>query len=275
MTNKVDDILVPQCYRVQSIIQETPDVYSIVLSHSERSQTFFPGQFNMLHMFGMGEVAIAICGNSKDSQTITHTIRATGPVTSGMEHLKPGDEIGVRGPFGSYWPLNKKGCDVLLIAGGIGLPAFRSALHFLGEHSEEYQKITLLYGTKTVDEILYKKDMELWKKQGIEIEITVDQENSLWQGHVGVVTTLIAEHLRNPDNTLVMICGPEIMMKMALKELDAAKVDQNNIFVSMERNMQCATGFCGHCLFGPFFMCKDGPVLPYAKVKKYLEIKEA
>jgi NAD(P)H-flavin reductase len=269
-------MLVPKCYKIQSISQDAHDVFTIVLEkpQSEWGQTFLPGQFNMLYQFGFGEVAITISGKSSDSKTLVHTIRAVGSVTHSLQKMKPGDEIGLRGPFGTHWPLSEKGRDVLVIAGGVGMATLRPAMFALAENSSEYRKITLLYGSKTADDILYRKDMEEWKPMGIDVQVTLDHADDSWKGHVGVVTSLIKANLPNPENTLVLLCGPEIMMQVALQELTDAHVDEKNVYVSLERNMQCAVGFCGHCLYGPYFICKDGPVFAYPQVKKYLAIKE-
>lgn len=264
----MNDILVPTCCEVLSVTHDTHDVFTLALNHE---QTFFPGQFNMLYQFGFGEAAISLSGHPKERKAV-HTIRAVGSVTKSLQKLKPGDEIGVRGPFGTPWPLAKTGCDVLVIAGGIGFAPLRSALFDLAERRSAYKNITLLYGTRTVEDILYKEEMEAWKKQGIEVVVTLDFANESWRGHVGVVTRLIHHHLPNPENTLVLICGPEIMLKFALNEL--AQVDEQNIYLSMERNVQCAAGFCGHCLYGPYFLCKEGPVFSYAQVKNCLNVKE-
>jgi NAD(P)H-flavin reductase len=191
-----------------------------------------------------------------------------------MQNLKAGDEIGVRGPFGTGWPLLKKQCDVLVIAGGIGLAPLRPALIHLAAHKDQYQNIALLYGARNPNDIIYKKDLEKWQEQGIKIETTVDFADVSWQGGVGVVTSLIKKNIKAPENTLVFICGPEIMIKFAVHELLGSKVDEKNIFMSLERNMQCAVGFCGHCQYGPYFLCKDGPVFSYEQLQHWLMIKE-
>lgn len=267
---------VPDFYQVQSMTQETHDTFTFVLANKERDKEYFflPGQFNMLYQFGIGESAISISGNPKDKNNLVHTIRAVGSVTRSLQKLKPGDEVGVRGPFGTSWPLVKKGCDVLVIAGGVGLAALRSALFVLADSAQDYQKITLLYGARTADDLLYKKEMEEWKRKGLDIEVTLDYADVQWKGGVGVVTSLIRKHLPHPKNTLVFVCGPEVMIHFTIHELMGHEVDENNIYVSMERNMQCAVGFCGHCQYGPYFLCKDGPVFSYAKIKKFLPIKE-
>ncbi len=269
-------MLIPMIYQVKSITHEISDVFTLALTTKEdmSRMPFLPGQFNMLYHFGFGEVAISISGNPSSQDELTHTIRAVGSVTKRMQALKAGEEIGLRGPFGSCWPLLKKQCDVLVIAGGIGLAALRSALFNFAAHKDQYQNITLLYGARNPNDVIYKKDLENWQKQGIKIETTVDYADVSWQGQVGVVTKLIKKNIKKPENTLVLICGPEIMIKFAVQELLGAKVEEKHIFISLERHMQCAVGFCGRCQYGPYFLCKDGPVFSYEQLRHWLMIKE-
>jgi NAD(P)H-flavin reductase len=257
--------------RIKSITPENSDTFTLALA---KEQTFLPGQFNMLYLFGYGEVAISISGDPSQKGELLHTIRAVGSVTNAMQKLKIGDEIGVRGPFGSSWPLTKKGCDVLLIAGGLGLAPMRPLLFYLTANQNDYKKISLLYGARSPKELMYQKEFEMWKERGINVQVTVDHADLEWKGQVGVVTKLIGKHLTSPENTLALLCGPEIMLKFALHELMRTKIDEEAIFISMERNMQCAVGFCGHCQYGPYFICKDGPVFSYKQLKKWLTIKE-
>lgn len=269
-------MLIPTLFQVKAITHDTSDVFTLTLTATEegKKMAFLPGQFNMLYHFGYGEAAISISGDPSNQDALVHTIRAVGSVTQRMRELKPGDEIGVRGPFGSQWPLLIKDCDVLVIAGGIGLAPLRPALFDLAAHRSQYQDITLLYGTRSPEEIVYKKDLDRWQKQGIKVETTVDRADVSWKGQVGVVTALIKKNMKNPENTLVFICGPEVMIKFAVHELLGTKVDENHIFISLERNMQCAVGFCGRCQYGPYFLCKDGPVFSYAQLQHWLMIKE-
>lgn len=266
----------PHRYRIDSIEADTNDVFTLTLTNHDGGggMVFAPGQFNMLYQFGFGEVAISISGNPSKNDILVHTIRSVGSVTHRMQKLKPGEEIGVRGPFGNPWPLSKKNCDVLVVAGGIGLAPLRPALYYLADHRSDYRKITLLYGSRTPHDILFQKDIRQWKQQGMDIELTVDYADMEWNGQVGVVTPLIRKHMPDPKNTLVLICGPEIMIQFAINECLRANADENLIYISMERNMQCAVGFCGHCQYGPYFLCKDGPVFCYAQVKSLLTIKE-
>lgn len=264
----------PELYQVKSITHETADVFTLVLTPQATRHPFMPGQFNMLYHFGYGEIAISIADDPTGQGDLVHTIRAVGSVTRQMQKLKAGDEIGVRGPFGSYWPPETKARDVLVIAGGIGLAALRAALCHLAAHKGASQNITLLYGARTPADIIYKEDLERWHRQGIKVETTVDFAEVEWQGRVGVVTSLIRSNIPKPKNTLVLVCGPEVMIKFAVHELLGAEVEEKHIFISMERHMQCAVGFCGHCQYGPYFMCKDGPVFTYEQLKKWLMIKE-
>ena len=217
---------------------------------------------------------ISISGDPSNQDVLVHTIRAVGPLTKQMQELKPGEEIGVRGPFGVNWPLLKKQCDVLVIAGGIGLAPLRPALFALASQKDQYEKITILYGSRNPNDILYRTDLEQWEKQGIKIEMTVDYAEGDWKGQVGVVTPLIKRNIANPKNTLVFICGPEIMIKFAIHELLGSNVEEKNIFISLERHMQCAVGFCGRCQYGPYFLCKDGPIFSYEQLRHWFMIKE-
>lgn len=228
----------------------------------------------MLYLYGHGEIPISICGDPANRNEYVHTIRAVGSVTKVMQRLKKGDEIGVRGPFGSHWPLDKNNCDVLVIAGGIGLPPLRPAIAHFTANRDQYKKVTLLYGARTPLDIVYKDDLKKWESQGIDVRVSVDRADESWRGQVGVVTGMVHEHLSSPENTLAYICGPEIMIKFALHELMRVKIGKRDIYVSMERNMQCAVGFCGHCQFGPYFLCKDGPVFSYEQIEMWLTIKE-
>lgn len=268
-------MLIPKMYQISSVKHETSDVFTFRLSNSKQSPfSFLPGQFNMLYLFGYGEVPISISGDPSNTHELVHTIRAVGSVTQMMQKLKEGDEIGVRGPFGSHWPLLERDCHILIVAGGIGLAPLRPVLFHLAAYRKQYKQVTLLYGARTPRDILYQQEMKEWLELGIEIKISVDRSDSIWKGQVGVVTTLIDKHLTSPQNTYVFLCGPEIMMHFAIHELMRKNMNPQHIYLSMERNMQCALGFCGHCQYGPYFLCKDGPVFSYAQLKDYLAIKE-
>lgn len=267
--------MLPKRYRVRSLSQDTHDTFTLVLDPLEEPiAPFLPGQFNMLYLFGFGEIPISMSGSFSQNNELVHTIRAVGSVTEGMQKLQPGDEVGVRGPFGSAWPFSGWTGNILVLAGGLGLAPLRPVLLDLAKGMGDEKCVTLLYGARTPSDLLYVQELEEWKKKGIRVGISVDRPDGTWRGNVGVVTVLIQKNVPDPQNTRVLLCGPEIMMKFALVELMRIGVPESEIFLSMERNMKCATGFCGHCQYGPYFLCKDGPVFPFTKVKEWLPIKE-
>ncbi len=273
------DPMTPEAVKVKKIFWETEDVFTIELvydSDEKREFRFKPGQFNMLYAFGVGESAISISSDSSKKNSLLHTIHKVGYVTNVLSKLKKGDIIGLRGPFGSSWPLeDAKGKDICIIVGGIGLAPLRPSIYHILKHRKQYGKFVLLYGARTPRDILYPVELESWrKKYDIQIEVTVDRADSTWRGHVGVVTTLLNYVELNPDKTRAMVCGPEIMMKYAVDELVKNGMAEKEIFVSLERNMKCALGFCGHCQYGPSFVCKDGPVFSFSNVTDIFEIKE-
>jgi NAD(P)H-flavin reductase len=229
----------------------------------------------MLYVFGTGEVPISISGDPVNQDSLAHTVRAVGPVTQVITHLQRGDVLGVRGPFGSSWPVEAaQGCDVVMVAGGLGLAPLRPALYHVLAHREKFGEVVLLYGARSPGDVLYSRQLDRLRRQGAEIMVTVDRVAGAWPGEVGVVTRLIPRATFDPLNTVAMICGPEIMMRFTIAELEKLGVSQENIFISMERNMKCAVGFCGHCQFGPTFVCKDGPVFSCSQVKRFFWTKE-
>ncbi len=264
------DPMVPQPFEIQRVIKESYDTFTLELG----GEPFFfePGQFNMLYVYGVGEIPISISSNPRAPESLMHTTRVVGTVTRAMRKLKKGGHIGVRGPFGTGWPVEAaRGYDVVFIAGGIGLAPLRPALYHVIARREEYGKVVLLYGTRSPEDILYRKELEGWRARfDLDVFVTVDYADPGWRGNVGVVTKLIPKAPFDPQHTMVMMCGPEIMMRFAAPEVLRRGVEAENIYVSMERNMKCAIGFCGHCQFGPHFICKDGPVFAYAAVEKML-----
>jgi len=258
------DPMVPELFRIERLKRETEDTFTLDLVPQEESMkiSFLPGQFNMLYVFGVGEVPISISGDPYETSRLEHTTRRVGVVTKAMGRLKPGDSIGIRGPYGSHWPVTEEdGRDFVVIAGGIGLAPLRPVLYHLMAQREKYKKVVLLYGARTPEEILYKRQLERWRgKFDLEVQVTVDRGASGWRGNVGVVTPLVARAPFNPSNTVALVCGPEIMMRFAVMELQKRGVPPERTYISMERNMKCALGYCGHCQWGPTFVCKDGPV---------------
>ncbi|MCF6148763.1 MAG: Ni/Fe hydrogenase subunit gamma [Candidatus Kuenenia sp.] len=261
---------IPTQYRIQKVLGETYDTFTVELVPLQDNDgfSFLPGQFNMLYVFGVGEAPISLCSDPAIETSIKHTIRAVGTVTSAIQRLGRGGVVGVRGPFGTHWPLDDaKGNDVVIVAGGIGLAPLRPALYQIFAHREKYGRIALLFGARTPHDILYKHELERWRGRfDVEIKVTVDSAINGWRGNVGVVTTLIPGAQFDPLNTIAMICGPEVMMRFTIKELQNRGVKTENIYISMERNMKCGVGFCGHCQFGPTFVCKDGPIFRFDRI---------
>jgi NAD(P)H-flavin reductase len=275
------DPLVPRLYTVvwtQPEIPETMSMGLLPVAGTERAEVpaFAAGQFHMIYVFGIGEIPISISSDpSAVNEPIIHTTRAAGAVSSAVCGLQKGDVVGVRGPFGSAWPLQQaEGRDVALVAGGIGLAPVRPAIYQLIRHRRRYGKIELLYGARTPDMLLYQNEIAAWQSAGIDVAITVDQAAPSWKGRVGVVTRLLPQTRYDPHTVIAMVCGPEIMMRFAALGLEQQGISADSIFVSMERNMQCAVGFCGHCQYSSYFVCKDGPVFAYPRVQQLLQEQE-
>lgn len=270
MTNASPEPMIPVPFLIRRTSEETRDTRTFELESTNGADrfAFYAGQFNMIYVFGVGEVPVSISGNPAKPQTLFHTARSVGNVTKAMLKLKRGDVLGVRGPFGSRWPVDEAaGNDVVIVAGGIGLAPLRPALYSFIEYREKYGRITLLYGARTPYDLLYKKELEQWRRRfNLEIKVTVDSAAGDWCGNVGVVTTLIPKAQFDPAHTLAMICGPEVMMRFTIKELQNCGIANENIYISMERNMKCGIGLCGHCQCGYAFVCKDGPVFRYDRV---------
>jgi len=270
--------LFPNPFRIQRVKKETHDTFTIELEPMDGIDgfSFAAGQFNMLYVFGVGEVPISISGDPTKQKKLIHTTRAVGAVTQAIYKLRRGEVLGVRGPFGSHWPLEEAmGNDVVIVAGGIGLAPLRPALYQLISQREKYGKIVLLYGARTPQDLLYTHELEQWRGRfDVEVNVTVDSAMGSWRGNVGVVTSLIPRAQFDPLHTVAMICGPELMMRFTIMELQKCGVKTENIFISMERNMKCGIGLCGHCQFGPTFVCKDGPVFCYDRIKNIFGKRE-
>ncbi|MGD2126866.1 MAG: FAD/NAD(P)-binding protein [Desulfobacteraceae bacterium] len=272
------DPLVTVPYVIQRYKKETHDTFTFELVSSEGKGgfSFKAGQFNMLYMYGVGEVPISISGDPHDESKIVHTIRAYGAVTSRMMTLKKAEMVGVRGPFGNHWPVeNSVGHDIVLVAGGIGIAPLRPVLHHILFNREKYGKVIFLYGERTPADLTYRRQIEQWRGRfDLDIDVTVDSAREGWWGNVGVVTTLIPRVQLDPQRTFAMICGPEVMMDYTIQELKKKGLDDDKIYISMERNMKCGIGFCGRCQLGPTFICKDGPVFLFSEAQHIFRKRE-
>ena len=264
----------PEPAVIRAIEPEAPSVatFRLELQDAARQATFRsePGQFNMLFVPGIGEAAISISSSLEGEPGIVHTIRFVGQVTHVIEQLRPGALLGLRGPYGQGWPLDQvRGKDVLLIAGGLGLAPLRPAVQALLARREQFGRIMLLYGTRHPVDLLYQRDYPHWTQQGLEMLVTVDRADETWRGTVGVVPALLNRLSFDPARTAVFTCGPEIMMRFTARELIARGLSPAQLFISIERNMQCGVGLCGRCQLGPFFVCKDGPVFAYNRIDRF------
>jgi NAD(P)H-flavin reductase len=269
----------PDLATIRAVRPETPGVQTYELTLDEPAAAaryrFQAGQFNMLYLPGIGEAAISISSDPDAAGVLAHTVRAAGNVTQALARRGAGDKLGVRGPYGAGWPVAAcKGQDVIVAAGGVGLAPLRPALYQLMRHRQDYGRVMLLYGARTPGDLLYAAEYDGWRQKGIEVETTVDIGDGQWQGNVGVVPVLFYRLRLNAPRTRLFTCGPEVMLRFVIFEALARRVKPEHVYLSMERNMQCAVGLCGHCQVGPAFVCKDGPVFSYRQMAPYLHVED-
>lgn len=269
----------PHIVTIRDIRKEVPGTSTYELNFDDpeagRHYHFLPGQFNMLYLPGIGESAISISSDPQQRQTLHHTVRVAGSVTKALARRKVGDRIALRGPFGSAWPIEAaRGKDVVIACGGIGLAPLRPAIYHIMHHREDYGNVDLLYGARSPRDLLYTYQFDDWRRAGINVAVTVDIGDNDWRGHIGVVPVLFYKLRIDPAKTCILTCGPEIMMRFVIFEALARKLRADDIYISMERNMSCAIGLCGHCQLGPKFVCKDGPVFTYRQLEPYLHIED-
>jgi NAD(P)H-flavin reductase len=269
--------MLPRLAKVAARKQELGDTWTIELDvDGPDLLAFEPGQFNMLYALGVGEAAISVSGDAHGASRLTHTIRDVGKVSRALASLELGMSVGVRGPFGTAWPVEvAEGTDVVIVSGGLGLAPLRPAIYHILSHRERYGRVSILSGSRGVKGILFPDQLAEWRRHlDLQIEITVDHADSNWRGHVGVVTNLIPRADFDPADTTAFVCGPEIMMRFAAKALSEAGVADSAIHLSMERHMKCGLGHCGRCQCGPYLICRDGPVMSYDRLKRLLTMKE-
>jgi NAD(P)H-flavin reductase len=269
--------LAPTFVRIRERIQETDDIFTLVLEPPQGTFVFRPGQFNMLYVFGVGESAISVSGDPDQPDLLIHTIRAVGSVTHAMSRLVPGDALGVRGPFGSAWPLDAApGQDLLLITGGLGSAPLRPVFYHALRRRSHWRRLVWLHGVRSPSDLAFAQEFTAWQQQGdLEVRVTVDRADAAWTGPVGLVTSLLNQMQLDPEHTLALLCGPEVMMRFTQRELERRGLKEQQVFVSLERNMQCAVALCGHCQLGPSFVCLNGPVYRWDQIGPLLRIPEA
>ena len=276
---KPKTLLQPYWAEITEIQQEAEGISTYWLKFQDeelqKQYQFKAGQFNMLYLPGYGEAAISISSDPEEKGRLGHTIRFVGNVTRAFSRLRPGAKVGVRGPFGTSWPMEAvKGMDVVLAAGGIGLAPLRPVIYSILNHRDDYGRVVLVYGARTPHDLLYTQEFEAWEENNIETIITVDRADDKWQGLVGVVPMQFYRLRIKPEQTAVFSCGPEIMMRFVVYETLARRIPNENLYLSLERNMKCGQGFCGHCQLGPFFICKDGPVFDFATLEPFFQVED-
>jgi NAD(P)H-flavin reductase len=277
MTSNGQHPMVPRLHRVRRRWRESHDTVTIALEALDADDVAYePGQFNMLYRFGVGEVPISISGRHRPGKPLLHTIRAVGAVSAALCQARTGETVGVRGPFGTGWKIDDaEGADLVLVAGGIGLAPLRSALHHALARRRRFGRLVLLVGARSPEEVVFRRELaRLEGRQDLVAEVTVDRAGSDWRHHVGVVTQLIPGAPIDPASALALVCGPEVMMRYAATALLGRGMTPDRIRVSLERNMKCAVGWCGHCQLGPEFVCKEGPVRTWAQAASLLAVRE-
>ncbi|MCB1789576.1 MAG: FAD/NAD(P)-binding protein [Gammaproteobacteria bacterium] len=266
----------PREAEIVSRHEESATTFSLGLRLTDgQPYRFAPGQFNMLYLYGCGEVPISIVGDDPVAGTLSHTIRAVGRVTQGLQQLAVGDRIGLRGPYGRGWPMAAaEGRNLIVVTGGLGCAPSVSIIHHVLDNRARYGHLSILQGVKHADDLIWREQYDAWAAlPDVTVGLAADVASPGWHGHVGLVTALFDQVTLQPEQTLAMLCGPEIMMRAAAEQLHARGVAADDIYLSMERNMQCAVGHCGHCQHGGRFVCRDGPVFAWPEVRALLGVR--
>jgi len=260
-------------------IQESPTIFTLRLRLTDPEQharyNFAPGQFNMLYLYGIGEVPISIVSDPEDVHLFNHTIRGVGRVTKGLARLEAGDRLGIRGPYGRGWPLDlAEDRDVIIVTGGLGCAPVVSVINYIMRRRERFRRLVIMQGVKHTDDLIWREQYAHWSKlPETKVLVAADQGAELWPWHVGHVTDLFDQVEIDFGEATAMMCGPEGMMKVAVDQLLAHGMKDEHVYLSMERSMKCAMGLCGHCQYGGRFVCKDGPVFSYAQIKPLFGIR--
>ncbi|MFW2332846.1 FAD/NAD(P)-binding protein [Ilumatobacter sp.] len=235
---------------------------------------FLPAQIGMVGAFGIGEAAISISSAPDERRHHEYTIRRAGAITGALTSLEPGDQLWVRGPFGRPWDLDLDGRDVLIAAGGIGLAPLRSAVHAIRAERQRYRSVTIVVGARSSTGLLYAGEYGRWRDAGIDVVTTIDRPEPGWTGRVGFVPDVVAALDVDPAATAALVCGPDVMMRLTARSLVEREVPAERVQLTLERNMQCGNGLCGHCQLGGVLVCRDGPVLPYSAIADPIAVEE-
>lgn len=270
---------VPQEAEVLERIQEAPTLFTLRLRFTDpevqNAYRFDPGQFNMVYLYGAGEVPISIVSDPTDERILDHTIRVVGRVTRGLSQLQAGARVGIRGPFGRGWPLPEaEQRDVVVVTGGLGCAPVVSVINYIMRRRERFGRLNIVQGVKHSADFIWRERYDEWRRApATRVLIAADAGEVLWPWHVGPVTGLFDQLEFDPARAMVMMCGPEGMMRVVVRHMVERGVAERDMWLSMERNMQCAIGYCGHCQYGGKFVCRDGPVFCYTDVKELFGVK--
>lgn len=269
-----DNMYLPYIMQIEKITDEAPLVKTFRLKFANPEEgekfSFKAGQFGEYSIFGEGESTFCIASSPTRKDYIECTFRLAGRVTTALTNCEEGDFIGFRGPYGNTFPLDDwKGKNMLFIAGGIGLPPLRCVIWNCLDTRENFKDVTIVYGARTVEDLVYKYELEEWKaRDDVKLYLTVDPggETPDWKGDVGFVPSVLKKAAPTGDNTIAIVCGPPIMIKLTLPVLKELGFKDENIFTTLENRMKCGIGKCGHCSVGPIYVCKDGPVFSYPEL---------
>jgi len=258
---------------VLGVITESPTITTVKLKPKELL-SFETGQFIEMSVPGVGEAPFTPSSRPSVKDMMDITVMKVGKVTTKIHELKKGDIVGLRGPYGKGYPLNSfKGKEMLVLGGGVGLAPLRSLMYALFDRISDFKKIYFRYGARTPKDIIYKNEVKEWSRRNdLDFRITVDAGDEEWKGHVGLVTTILEGMAINVSSGIAVVCGPPIMMKFSTFKLLDLGFKIENIYLSMEKNMSCGFGKCGHCRLGTYYACKDGPVFTYDKIKSFPNI---
>lgn len=273
-------IYLPHEAEVVERVEETPSIFTLRLRftdhHFHERFRFQPGQFNMVYLYGVGEVPVSIVSDPETDDLLEHTIRSVGRVTRGLARLQAGDRVGIRGPYGRGWPLlDAEGKDVVLVTGGLGCAPLVSVIRYLVNRRDLFQRLVIMQGVKHSDDLIWAEQYKHWAAlPDTQVMLAASEEPAAaWPWYSGHITNLMGKAVFNPANTTAMMCGPEPMMRAAIEPLIREGVPEEHIWISMERSMHCAVGSCGHCQYGDKFVCRDGPVFSYGEIKKLFGTK--
>ncbi|MDH5217739.1 MAG: FAD/NAD(P)-binding protein [Gammaproteobacteria bacterium] len=259
--------------------EESEDIFTLHIrlkdKAMQKSYRFQPGQFNMLYLHGVGEIPISIASDPDDQEHISHTIRAVGRVSRAMKQLQAGDQVGLRGPYGRGWPLQQvEGKDIVIATGGLGCAPVVAVINYVARRREQYGRLVIMQGVKHSKDLLWRDCYDNWAKMpNTQVLLAADVAGANWPFATGRISQLLDQAAFDVNNAAVMMCGPEGMMIGTTKDLTQRGLAESAIWLSMERNMKCAVGHCGHCQFGKDFVCKDGPVFCYADIKERLSVR--